>query len=440
MYGGENTLKNRSISRRTFLAGLAGGAALIAAGGWMLAGTKFGRSARHEMAQLLDGEARNLRQLMTKTPATSRRIVWQTKSQLKAAPCVELRDAAGKTAKVEAMEAFFADDGKDVYQYDTLLDDLQPASTYTYRIVEDGRAGDWQTLVTPATDQGHFKAFIFPDSQSSDYTDWTHLVEGAAKREPDIDFYINMGDLVDNGEDSTQWQAWFDAVATIAKRVPFVPVLGNHETYTLDWKVRRPEAYLHYFDMPDNGSADDKNYYYSFDYGDTHFVVLCTEWEEPAAVPEGIGDRQMAWLRRDLAANHKKWTIALLHRDVLQYRIKKRPERKEGISGTGEVLMPVFEEFGVDLVYTAHLHTYRDRGHLKDGKQNENGPLYILTGVAGNVRYPGLWEDHALDKVVAPQPETDNYITLEVDGDTLTSCCFLPDGTEIDRAVIQKTR
>ena len=102
--------------------------------------------------------------------------------------------------------------------------------------------------------------------------------------------------------------------------------------------------------------------------------------------------------------------------------------------------MPVFEEFGVDLVYTAHLHTYRDRGHLKDGKQNENGPLYILTGVAGNVRYPGLWEDHALDKVVVPQPETDNYITLEVDGDTLTSCCFLPDGTEIDRAVIQKTR
>ncbi len=102
--------------------------------------------------------------------------------------------------------------------------------------------------------------------------------------------------------------------------------------------------------------------------------------------------------------------------------------------------MPVFEEFGVDVVYTAHLHTYRDRGHLKGGRHDDKGPLYILTGVAGNIRYPGLWEDYALDQVIAPQPETDNYLTLKIEGDTLTTCCYLPDGTEIDRVVIQKAK
>ncbi|MBQ1620857.1 MAG: metallophosphoesterase, partial [Selenomonas sp.] len=67
------------------------------------------------------------------------------------------------------------------------------------------------------------------------------------------------------------------------------------------------------------------------------------------------------------------------------------------------------------------------------------GPLYILTGVAGDVRYPGLWVDHALDEVVAPQPETDNYLTLDADEDMLIVRCFLPDGTQIDEAAVKKT-
>ena len=55
--------------------------------------------------------------------------------------------------------------------------------------------------------------------------------------------------------------------------------------------------------------------------------------------------------------------------------------------------------------HAAHLHTYRNRGHIRNFQRNEKGPLYILTGVAGNVRYPGLWVDHALDQKVTPQPE-----------------------------------
>ena len=43
-------------------------------------------------------------------------------------------------------------------------------------------------------------------------------------------FFINMGDIVDNGEDHTQWQAWFNGVEGIMDRLPFVPLMGNHET------------------------------------------------------------------------------------------------------------------------------------------------------------------------------------------------------------------
>ena len=58
--------------------------------------------------------------------------------------------------------------------------------------------------------------------------------------------------------------------------------------------------------------------------------------------------------------------------------------------------------------------------------------------MAGNVRYPGLWVDHALDQKVAPQPETDNYLTLKASRDTLAIGCYLPDGTELDAQTLQK--
>ena len=61
-----------------------------------------------------------------------------------------------------------------------------------------------------------------------------------------------------------------------------------------------------------------------------------------------------------------------------------------------------------------------------------------MTGVAGDVRYPNLWVDHALDETVAPQPETDNYLVLEAKDSALTVECFLPDGTRIDRVEVVK--
>lgn len=100
--------------------------------------------------------------------------------------------------------------------------------------------------------------------------------------------------------------------------------------------------------------------------------------------------------------------------------------------------MPLFDRLGADAVISAHLHTYRNRGHIYDFRRDEKGPLYILSGVAGDVRYPNLWTDHALDVTVAPQPETDNFMTMEAGEDTLIFRAFLNDGTQIDEVVLRK--
>lgn len=422
------------ISRRSFLKTLGGAALFLATGCASRTPAPVKKAVRAISGEM---DARFLRQIVTGDSRTSRTIMWQSDAAQENA-CVVWR-VAGQEAEAGSGQArgeHYTDDGQDVYLHSARIEGLSPGTRYEYRAICGDEATDWTPL--SADDGGAFKALIFPDSQSSDYTDWKNLVRDAFKRNPDAAFFTNLGDLVDNGEEHSQWDAWFDAVEGMAERIPFAPVMGNHETYDKKWEVRLPLAYLAEFDVPENGSPNFSRYYYSFDYGDVHFIVLNTQWDETEDFKPGLLEEQLAWLPKDAAASRKEWKVALLHKDVLQYRIGKRPERKEGFSRFGEAFMPLFDALGIDAVLSGHLHTYRNRGHIKAFQRDPSGPLYILTGVAGNVRYPGLWIDHALDEVVAPQPETDNYMTMEASKDALCFRCFLPDGTTIDEAIVKK--
>ena len=378
-----------------------------------------------------------LRQVIATDDSRERTIMWQTDKELSEA-AVEYGIKGQETVqKVAAQGDKFTDDKITNYIYTARLADLQPGQTYRYRALADKKATAWQEMKTP---QGNnFKALIFPDSQSSDYTDWQNLSRFAWKKYKDVDFFVNMGDLVDNGEDHNQWNYWFEAVDDMIKHIPVVTVMGNHETYNLDWKVRMPEAYLHLFSLPKLANATYQNQYYSFDYGDVHFTVLNTQSNELKDFQPDMMKLQVEWLKKDLAQTKKKWKVVLMHKDVLQYGFLTRPTpRPEGISEEGNLFMPIFDANKVDVVLTAHLHTYRNRGHISNFKHDEKGPLYILTGVAGNVRYPSLWKSHSLDVKTAPQPETDNFLYLEATDNSMTFTAFLPDGTEIDKIEVKQ--
>ena len=426
----------KTMTRRKFLKALIGGGILLG-GGAVFANTSLYRETLNQ-ARALSGDLRtqHLRQIVTANPSVSRTVLWQAEAPL-SSPMLEYRIRGEEASTdVAAREDFFQDDGTANHQYAATLENLVPGTSYEYRIASGEHVSEWHFLDTP--ENGDFQCLIFPDSQSGDYSDWERLARDAAQRNPGAAFFINVGDIVDNGEDRSQWQAWLNAVEGIIDRIPFVPVMGNHETYDRNWQVRLPEAYLKYFVVPENGSRDFERYYYSFDWGDVHFVVLNSQWDETESFRPGLMEEQQDWLQKDVKGSARKWKIVLIHKDVLQYRIHGRPERKEGISDVGDAFMPIFDELGIDIVFTAHLHTYRDRGHIYNFRRDSRGPLYILTGVAGDVRYPGLWIDHALDETVAPQPETDNYITMDVAKDTITLKCFLPDGREIDRVSVAK--
>lgn len=380
-----------------------------------------------------------LRQLITADASTSRTIMWQADEKLEN-PAAEYKNAAGQITAVPAFVQELNTGSGTLYVYTAALTGLEPGSAYEYRAGYEGSRTGWHKL--PAAQPNSFKALIFPDSQSSDYSGWRKLAQTAYSKNEDAAFFINMGDLVDNGYDFSQWRAWFAAVEPMIENIPFAPVMGNHETYNMDWQIAPPTPYLTLFNLPENGTDANKNQYYSFDYGDVHFVVLNTQTDEMADFNPDLMQQQLNWLRSDLAGTQSKWKIVLMHKDILRYAFTDRPNNFDPASiqftPWAQQLMPVFEEYNVDAVLTAHLHTYRRRVPLKAFKPDNTGITYILTGVAGSVRYANLWQRNTADAALAPQPEDPNYLTLNKTPNALTFKAFLPDGTEFDTVTITK--
>lgn len=396
-----------------------------------------------------------VRQIVAEDNGTCRTIMWQ--SQVRQGYSLEYRlkgmanaganqgaakkasDGTGAVLTQAATECSFKEAETDYLQYQVQLQGLQPNSIYEYRIVTAKSKGAWHSLKT--NNELGFTALIFPDSQSSDYSGWQQLARGAQQRHEESALYINMGDLVDNGQDGSQWRAWLGSVEPFSADTAFAPVIGNHEAYSLDWKMTPPKAYINLFAVPENGLPEYKRQFYSFDYGPVHFTVLDTNFHEAQGWQPQLLTDELRWLEQDLANSKARWKIVLQHRDIFMYAFSKesgRPERATFFLDFSRQLMPLYEKYGVDAVLSAHLHTYRRRMPLRNFAPSEDGITYILTGVAGNVRYPKLWGDFAWDAARAPQPETANYMKLEVSQEKLLFRAFLPDGKQFDEVEIKK--
>ena len=421
-----------------------------AVGGYVYKDTIYSRIARiaavvtgQEIKPLLDSESRYIRQIVTQDNSTSRTIMWQSDSS-EADAVVEYRLPGDEhTQTIGATDKAFTDDGSTTYIYEATLTGLAPNTKYEYRVgYGPDRRSDWYSLETAGGNV--YDVLIYPDSQSADYSQWEEIVKSSALRNPRTALYITMGDLVDNGEQAYQWRTWLNSIKPLSANVPLATTLGNHEMYTLDWKMREPYAYLNYFAVPPNGNETFNRRYYSFDFGDVHYVVLDTmlyesnhEDNHDTHHPD-LYDIEVQWLRQDLAANTKKWTVVLMHRDPFQYAFN-RPgaSRDVGFNEEGVLFMPIFDEFNVDLVLSAHLHSYRNRGHVRNFERDASGPLYILTGIAGDARRPN-WKEHPLDVYVAPDRDKNNYMTMTVTPNQLIVKAFLPDGIKLDESVIEK--
>ena len=376
----------------------------------------------------------HLRQIVTVHPAKTRMIQWDSPQQLENVR-VELRDSTGHMDRTIPAYTYLAMDDEVQFIYRC---EIPATAGSSYRVAHAAGATDWIPIL-PIHEDGQVRALLFSDSQCGEsYEVWETTYQTAWKRHPNADCAAIVGDLTDNGESAWHWHSFFEAMETdtALARHPHVPVLGNHEYYGLQWTAVPPVRYLKTFALPDNGSRDFRGHYYSFDIGAVHCIVLDTQFLEAEERGTALKTEQMDWLRRDAAASTARWKLVLMHKDILAYG-DNQPEQNtnRGISDVGQVFLDIFDELGIDLVVSGHVHAYRRR-RICARQTDEHGTLYLLSGPAGNQYFNVPAETY--DIVAGPDPTPSNYLYLEADAHRLHIRCETVSGAVLDAIDLHK--
>jgi acid phosphatase type 7 len=144
-----------------------------------------------------------------------------------------------------------------------------------------------------------------------------------------------------------------------------LPAPGNHDKYG-------PSDYEEYFDPPGP--------WYSVDAGNWHLVSLDSN--------QADDEDQHEFLDDDLARDDHGCELAFWHHS----RWSSGSDH-----GSSDAVQPLWKrvvDSGVDLVLTAHDHTYERFGRLdRDGRPDANGTVQIVVGTGGAEQHDDFFDD-----------------------------------------------
>lgn len=264
------------------------------------------------------------------------------------------------------------------------LNGLIPGSIFGYEVLKDGKEVFTSTGKAPRLGAKRWRMVALGDCGRGTPEQAKVAFE---MNKSNADLCLITGDIVyDEGRASEYetkfWNYYNGPVSdrtkgtSMMRRVPFVPVPGNHDILNPDL-TRYPDglAYFYNFSVPQNGpklSLDDPNSpratgknlenflktagtnyptiaNYSFDYGNVHFLVLNSNPNVNWAT-SSLRD----WIRNDLKqVKPDQWTIVSYHHPEFQSSLVHANDKQM------RILSDLFAENKVDLVLTGHVHNYQ---------------------------------------------------------------------------------
>jgi hypothetical protein len=251
-------------------------------------------------------------------------------------------------------------------EHEVPLQGLQPDTRYYYSIGTLGfeLAGDeTHFFVTAPTAARPTRVWVIGDagtanaSQRAVYEAYRNLT---GDRHTDV--WLMLGDNAYNiGTDLEYQRALFEMYPELLRQTVAWSTIGNHEVYSgsfLDF------PFLGLFTQPVAGEcgglASGTERYFSWDYGNIHFVCLDSMTSDRS--PDGP---MAQWLQADLLANTREWTIAFWHHPPYTRGSHNSDWEAELIEMRANI-GPILEAHGVDLVLGGHSHSY-ERSYLMRG-------------------------------------------------------------------------
>jgi hypothetical protein len=181
----------------------------------------------------------------------------------------------------------------------------------------------------------------------------------------DTDLFLLLGDNAYLVANDAQYQsAVFDTHAPLLRRVAPWPTFGNHEALSSN-SITETGPYFQMFTLPKAGEAggvpSGTESYYSFDFANVHFIVL--DGNSSSTAPAGA---MMTWLEADLQATSADWLIAFWHQPPYSKGLLHDSDVEAREIEMRQKVLPMLEDYGVDLVLNGHSHNY-ERSFLLDG-------------------------------------------------------------------------
>ena len=289
---------------------------------------------------------------------------------------------------------------------EVLLTGLTPDPRYSYSIGGAGSAMETRSFRTaPARGQvpsdGNVRMWVLGDSGTAGSTidpeggDARAVRDGYLKWVADnggesTDMVLMLGDSAYlDGTDAQFQAAVFETYPDILSTAAMWSTIGNHEMGSSGLSIATSTAlylpgtngagdalpdsrmpYLNIHTLPtlgeNGGEPSNTEQYYSFDYGNVHVVSLDSQ---VAIRDAGNNETMKQWLINDLAANNSDWTVVIFHHPPYT---KGSHDSDNALLGVDQPIFDIreqytqiFEDHGVDLVYSGHSHSYERSFYLK---------------------------------------------------------------------------
>jgi hypothetical protein len=361
-------MKKNLVSRRSFLGG-------VTAGGLLLAGPAFWQQPAKAGVQPAD----QIHLQFGADPATEMTVSWVTATSVSRPRVLVGTPDGGYGRRVSAQTRSYVDaiDGVETITQHARVGNLEPDTTYVYSVLSDGAPAVQGTFTTAPAGRVPFRFTSFGDIGSGNPA-WSKSSLNAITATAQIEqfdpvVHILNGDLsyanVNQASMPAVWADFMNNTMPSSMYRPWMPTLGNHEVEA----GNGPLGYLSYhtrYTLPENHTAFNQNWY-KFQVGSVLFIALDNNdvvYENDGGAYLGTTNAlyllgyshgaQEAWLEHTLrnAAQDPTvdWIIAFMH----------QPAMSTSSSGSGSDLgirqtwMPLFYQYGVDLVLCGHDHDY----------------------------------------------------------------------------------
>jgi len=369
---------------------------------------------------------------LTSAPATSIAVTWRMeaaheKAEIQyavATPGTEFKKAlVSEPARCETLSVPHQ---PRAYHYSVVLRNLKPECDYVYRVGVESNWSEWNQFRTAAAEADSFTFIYFGDPQNDITEHVSRVLRQTVRTAPAGDFWLFSGDITSEPEDD-QIGAIFDAGGFLFRTIPSVMVPGNHDIgyafkdgdYALNDRGRRTRGHSvsplwrGHYTLPENGIPGLEETSFTFDYQGVRFIMLNSNVQL---------EEQAEWMRGLLADNPNRWTIVSFHHPVYSSGAD-RDERR-----TRNAFLPLFDEYGVDIVLTGHDHTYARTHPLRNNAvapEGEKGTVYLTTSSGPKfykytARYDSLMaktaENHQLFQVITVNQQAIHCTTYTASG------------------------